>query len=499
MMMLSRFLLLVPVVATALVFSAAAQAATTPPFTQCPTVGADTSCQILIVVTDQAVTVYGDSAMGPYDGSDDTLVGVENDSLTSVSAITVSGPGSGLAGLDGDGLCTYGVGGCPFGTTGYEGPGTTIVTDGTHPDAAEIDFTGGLAPGAATYFSLEGALTSASLTARQGHLNGDGRLTIAVLGDSYSAGNGARPYSGPSGCYRSNTNWSAIYESWLRSLGDTVDLTNRACSGATTNLLTQPNPRGKIGDFPTCSDTYQESPDEHLTDAGSGGIFHPHTRSCNGTLDPQVQALSSTTDLVLLTFGGDDLKFANIVQDCFGPQSGAMACKNDVDWANQQLPTIAANLQSDLTTIHAATRTDAKVVLLGYPQLIGTKPYSLTDYTCDRHIGPLCLHYSASFTYAAGAAVRALGAAGAIAQSNAVDAANASAGMNFATFVGAISAFTGHEPAPGVHVPGRGNQQSWLNEILSTSLLNEWYHPNALGHQAYAALLEAHGDFGATD
>lgn len=38
------------------------------------------------------------------------------------------------------------------------------------PDSAEVDFTGGLAPGKTAYFSLEGALTSAELTAREGPL-----------------------------------------------------------------------------------------------------------------------------------------------------------------------------------------------------------------------------------------------------------------------------------------------------------------------------------------
>src|SRR5712691_6905170 len=110
--------------------AARAQAATTPPpppLTQCPAVGQDASCQILLVVNpDDTITVLGDPTLGPYDGADDTLVGIVNNAKAAVPAITVTGPGSGLAGLDGDGLCTYTVSGCPFGPTGYEGPGTSI-------------------------------------------------------------------------------------------------------------------------------------------------------------------------------------------------------------------------------------------------------------------------------------------------------------------------------------------------------------------------------------
>jgi len=157
--------------------TAAAAPAPNPPFTQCPAIGASPSCEILLVVNpDNTVSVYGDPSVGTFDGSDDTLVGIVNDSTAAVKAVTVSGPGSDLSGFDGDGICSgdYGTwtgsSGCPYGPTGYEGPGTSFVTDPSLPDSAEVDFAGGLAPGKSAYFSLEGALTSAELTAREGPL-----------------------------------------------------------------------------------------------------------------------------------------------------------------------------------------------------------------------------------------------------------------------------------------------------------------------------------------
>jgi hypothetical protein len=174
---LLRLCLLVTAVATAAIATPFATAGPSsiplPPFNECPSVGASPSCEILVVINeDRSVSVWQDTSVGPYDGGDDTLVGVLNLSSPPVDAITVAGQGSGLALLDGDGLCTYGVPSCPFGSTGYEGPGTSIVTDPALPDEAEIDFTGGLASNASTYFSLEGALNSAQLTVRQGHLRG---------------------------------------------------------------------------------------------------------------------------------------------------------------------------------------------------------------------------------------------------------------------------------------------------------------------------------------
>jgi hypothetical protein len=157
--------------------TAAAATAPAPPFGECPAIGASPSCEILLVVNpDNTVSVYGDPSVGPFDGSDDTLVGIVNDSTAAVKAVTVSGPGSDLSGFDGDGICSgdYGTwsgsSGCPYGPTGYEGLGTSFVTDPTLPDSAEVDFAGGLAPKASAYFSLEGALTSAELTAREGTL-----------------------------------------------------------------------------------------------------------------------------------------------------------------------------------------------------------------------------------------------------------------------------------------------------------------------------------------
>jgi hypothetical protein len=57
-----------------------------------------------VVNPGNSITVLNDSSVGTFDGSDDTLVGIVNDSSAAVKAITVSGPGSGLAGLDGDGI-----------------------------------------------------------------------------------------------------------------------------------------------------------------------------------------------------------------------------------------------------------------------------------------------------------------------------------------------------------------------------------------------------------
>jgi hypothetical protein len=137
-----------------------------PPFHQCPPVGADTSCAILIEIDSfGSLRVFTDPSQGPYDRIEDTLIGVQNDSSHTVTAFPLNS-GAPIFDFDGDGICgddpNTGVpyvpapSGCPFGPTTYEGPGVSFsVASST---SGVVNFIGGLAPGASTYFSLEGAI-----------------------------------------------------------------------------------------------------------------------------------------------------------------------------------------------------------------------------------------------------------------------------------------------------------------------------------------------------
>src|SRR5450631_3985378 len=50
---------------------------------QCPKVGQDTACGAVVTVNDTGNTVIA-TGQGPYDGSDDTLIGVVNNSSNPV-------------------------------------------------------------------------------------------------------------------------------------------------------------------------------------------------------------------------------------------------------------------------------------------------------------------------------------------------------------------------------------------------------------------------------
>jgi hypothetical protein len=182
---------------------------TTAPFNECPAIGWDASCGIVIVISNNGETVVQDPNNGvsgasttagqqtPYDEIDDTLVGIVNTSSKPVYAIQLSGESSQtpLFGFDGDGICTYGSGGAslnggagtggsppPSGVTGYtgdsycnptqlagasaaagadpngsdyQGPSTTFSNISSDQTTGNVNFTNGLQPGTSTYFSLE--------------------------------------------------------------------------------------------------------------------------------------------------------------------------------------------------------------------------------------------------------------------------------------------------------------------------------------------------------
>jgi hypothetical protein len=148
---------------------------TTAPFTECPPVGADTSCGVLIYYNcDGTVGVGTDLSQPPYEHIDDTLVGVQNNSPNPIYYITVQG--SFVFSFDGDGVCgtdpnTGGPinprpAGCPFGPTGYEGPGVTFTNNNSSGGTIVFgppQYPNGLPPGQSAWFTLEGSNISVHL------------------------------------------------------------------------------------------------------------------------------------------------------------------------------------------------------------------------------------------------------------------------------------------------------------------------------------------------
>lgn len=134
----------------------------------CPAVGNATDCGVQINITAQSGGVGTSLSVGagpagngnPFDGVEDTLIGITNMSGATVNSVTLTST-TGAFGFDFDGACDGGYSpnppSCPTGSglTGYEGPGITFSNNtGT---SLTINFTGGLANGSSLWFSLEGS------------------------------------------------------------------------------------------------------------------------------------------------------------------------------------------------------------------------------------------------------------------------------------------------------------------------------------------------------
>ncbi len=166
----SRFLSL-PIIATiVLLLMSSGSSATATSYSQAPPVGLDTGAEFLITWDGTSFTVSAPSGEGPYDGVEDTLYGVQNNSSSPLLLINIDGMGNGVFGFDGDGIDAFNGTGAPPGSpgpTGYEGwtsdssmwgtgtPGAVFFTI-TDNDHGTVHFTGGIPVGGSAYFALEG-------------------------------------------------------------------------------------------------------------------------------------------------------------------------------------------------------------------------------------------------------------------------------------------------------------------------------------------------------
>jgi len=111
------------------------------------------------------VTTPNNGNNNPFDGIEDTLIGIQNNSGAPLNSITLSSSDiaeGGIFNFDGDGVCTFNESDCN-GPTGYEGPDNTFINisttqcgDFTCHTSGTINFTTAIPNGGGTWFALEG-------------------------------------------------------------------------------------------------------------------------------------------------------------------------------------------------------------------------------------------------------------------------------------------------------------------------------------------------------
>jgi lysophospholipase L1-like esterase len=226
-----------------------------------------------------------------------------------------------------------------------------------------------------------------------------------ALGDSYSSGTGTRDYSLNSGCQRGPYAYPAL----IKADRPGTSLTFVACSGA------------KTGDV----------------------------------LANQVQSLSTTTNIVTITIGGNDAGFSSVITQCALP---LVSCNSNIttaqNYINNSLP---AALNGVYTQIRSRAP-NARVVVLGYPRLFaGVDCNAGTFFSTDEMTK---LNTTADM------------------MKNVISARAAAYGF---TFKDAIPAFTGHAVC---------SSTEWLNGLSNPT--GDSYHPNRTGHKSgYEALVRS--------
>ena len=279
-------------------------------------------------------------------------------------------------------------------------------------------------------------------------------VTMTVLGDSYSAGNGTLKDGYPAdGSYRSPKNYGSVLTGMLnqKSTDTTYQLDVKAWSGA--QIAT--------GDHNIISQA--------------------------DTMDPH-------TGVVLMTAGGNDLNFADVVENCFIERVWSAAkCGGSVDAARKKLGATMANTTTLLSHIQKrlADPAHTRVALIGYPYLIpADDDLPLTDVPSTR--------------------VRAAEDEFRTKQAATINKWNQSHKLHV-TYAPTTELFTTHEPEPVVH-NGEQNPYRWINAFGETagyadsktgvtvsedapnifgSDKNNYYHPNITGHIKIAALAQS--------
>ena len=139
------------------------------PFPHIPD-AAGTGCNVLITINADRSTTVTIRDSTAYENSDDMLLGVQNNSSSTVPSLTLTG--SGIFGFESDGMCIYtfvgsgycSANGASIGTDPYDYAGpTSTFTNISSANTGTVNFSPAIAPGGSTYFSLEGA-PSSSLT-----------------------------------------------------------------------------------------------------------------------------------------------------------------------------------------------------------------------------------------------------------------------------------------------------------------------------------------------
>ncbi|HUP03239.1 MAG TPA: hypothetical protein VMU19_04585 [Bryobacteraceae bacterium] len=143
--------------------------------TVCPALGDATDCNVVFTFNSDGTvsTAFPAGGVTPYDGSDDAMIGVINNSGSTILNVQFSGSGNGGGAFefDDDGACSYvspdpcnhvplGAYVSVWGDNGYwdQGSGVWFTNVNAAEDTGTVWFAGGLANGSTAWWSMESAV-----------------------------------------------------------------------------------------------------------------------------------------------------------------------------------------------------------------------------------------------------------------------------------------------------------------------------------------------------
>jgi hypothetical protein len=182
------------VIAAVVGFALSGNSAKASGYSEAPPTGFDTGAEILITWNGSMFSISAPSGEGPFNGTDDTLFGVQNNSGAALASLTLSG--SNIFAFDGNGINFFnGTGAAPGspGPTGYEGWTSTTSTWGTGTqeplsfaitdsnNGTVVFGASGIAAGGSAYFALEGRVDGNNLAVPEPATWAAGFLTAGAL------------------------------------------------------------------------------------------------------------------------------------------------------------------------------------------------------------------------------------------------------------------------------------------------------------------------------
>ncbi len=228
-------------------------------------------------------------------------------------------------------------------------------------------------------------------------------VKYVALGDSYSSGTGTRSYY-DSGCQKSTTSYPYL----LRNLHPTWTFVHAACSGATTSSL----------------------------------------------LSSQIGSVTSDTNWVTYTIGGNDAGFASVLTECAQP-SWSSNCDGAINNAQNFINNTLPGRLDQVNNAIKSRAPNAKVIALDYPRV-----FNGTD--CN------------AFTWFSGSEMTRLNQTADLLRTKISQAATR-AGANFLAR-DVIPPFVGHAVCDG----GGASSTEWINGLSNP--IGESYHPKVSGH-----------------